>query len=32
MKADKGKHRADVNPKLDLLFKNVGGSTKININ
>ena len=32
MKAAKGKHRADVNPKLDLLLRNVGGSTKININ
>ena len=27
MKADKVKHRAYVNPTLDLLLKNVGGST-----
>ena len=31
MKADKGKHRADVISELDLLLKNVSGSTKINI-
>ena len=28
MKADKGKHWAEVNPKLDLLLKNVGGRTE----
>ena len=32
MKADKGKHRADVISKLDLLLKNVGGRAKINSN
>ena len=32
MKADKGKYPAEVNPKLDLLLKNVGGTAKININ
>ena len=30
MKADKERHPADVNPKLDLLLKNMGGSTNIN--
>ena len=32
MEADKGKHSAEVTPKLGLLLKNVGGSTKLNIN
>ena len=32
MKADKEKYPAEVNPKLELLLKNVSGSTKIKIN
>ena len=32
IKAEKGKYRVDVIAKLEVLLKNVGGTTKININ